>query len=315
MNKSFHKAQRAQAKASVLIQGLSGKGKSGLALALAEVLSKKDDAIYCIDTENRSLDLFHGLKLHTQAELTEFNKVDLLPEDGYAPSNYKALLDGAIGAGAEVVVMDSISHMWTSRGGVLDRVNAIKDAKPGGNQYAAWGDPEIVHEKELIFELVRNPHAHIISTVRTKEKFGMEYDESRGKQKVISLGEQQVQQDGLKYEPDLVLNMVSAGDFTGVPPVAEVIKSRYPFLKEGVEYEFTKEILEQIREYLNEGVSAEVLLEQQREEYVNAVKAYCKGNKTRLEIWKNLKKDAGFADKIEDIPLEQLRKLYSELTN
>ena len=54
----FRKAQRQKVKASIMIEGLQGSGKSGLALAIASVLASSQDKIFAIDTENKSLDLF-----------------------------------------------------------------------------------------------------------------------------------------------------------------------------------------------------------------------------------------------------------------
>ena len=237
MINKFRKVERQKVKASIMIEGLQGTGKSGLALAIAKVLSKDWSKIYAIDTENQSLDLFDGIKLSTGEEVKDFNKVDLTVDDGFAPSNYMKLREAAIADGAEVVIMDSISHMWNRKGGLLDKVSEAQ--AQGLDSYRSWGTDENRKEKELIFDLVRSPKAHIITTVRDKEKFGMEFDETKGKSKVVSLGEQQIQQEGLKYEPDLVLRMVSAGAPDGTAPVAEVLKSRYTILRVGEEYEFT----------------------------------------------------------------------------
>lgn len=311
LGKKFRTATRMQAKASIMIEGLTGKGKSGLALAFAKVLATSWDKIYAIDTENMALDLFVDINMHTGEKFGAINKVDLTAEDGYAPSNYKALRDDAIDSGAEVVIMDSYSHAWTRQGGVLDKVSKVNNP----NGYAAWNDPEVIKEKNLIFDLVRSSRAHIITTVRSKEKFELEKDDATGKNKVVSLGEQQIQQDGLKYEPDLVLRMVSAGNTRGKAPVATVIKSRYAILEEGIDYEFTSELLQQVASYLSEGTSPEFLLEQQRQNYIEGVKVYCEGNKTRMSIWRNIKDTAGYKEaKIEDIPLEILRAMFIQLT-
>ena len=86
---NFRDATRQQAKASILIEGLSGRGKSGLALLLGYALAGKDwSKVYAIDTENRSLDLFEGINMSNGAKCEPFKKVDLLPAHGYAPSNY-----------------------------------------------------------------------------------------------------------------------------------------------------------------------------------------------------------------------------------
>ena len=314
LGKSFREATRLQTKASIMIEGIAGKGKSGLALAIARTLATAWDKVYAIDTENMSLDLFKDLKLHTGDKIANFKKVDLTAEDGYTPSNYQALRDDAIRAGAEVVIMDSYSHMWTRESGVLDLVSKVKN-NSSGKDFNAWNDPKIIKEKNLIFEMVRSSKVHVITTVRSKEKFEMEKDESTGKSKVVSLGEQQIQQDGLKYEPDLVLRMVSAGNTKGKSPVALVLKSRYAIFEEGIEYEFNEATLTQLKEYINEGVDPAVLLDQQKNDYINGVKDYCAGNKTRMSIWRNIKDSAGYADaKIEDIPLDTLRAMFIQLT-
>lgn len=312
VSSKFRKVERQKVKASIMIEGLQGTGKSGLALAFAKVLANDWSKVYAIDTENQSLDLFDGIKLNTGETVKDFNKVDLTVDDGFAPSNYMTLREQAIADGAEVVIMDSISHMWNRKGGLLDKVTEAQQA--GLDSYRSWGTDENRKEKELIFDLVRSPKAHIITTVRDKEKFGMEFDEVRGKNKVVSLGEQQVQQEGLKYEPDLVLRMISAGAPDGTAPVAEVLKSRYTILRVGEEYEFTQELLEQIRQYLAEGVDPEVILKAQKEETMKAIKDYCT-TPARKSVWKSLKESAGYNGKLEGMPLEVMKQLYHQLVS
>lgn len=307
----FHKAARQKLKASIMIEGLQGSGKSGLALLIAKALTDDWDKIYAIDTENRSLDLFQGIKMNTGDSFGEFNKVDLTIEDGYAPSNYLSLRDEAVKAGAEVIIMDSISHMWNRKGGLLD---LVAEAQANGlDNYRSWGTEKNRKEKELLNDIVRCKDAHIITTVRIKEKFGMEYDETKGKTTVVSLGEQQIQQDGLKYEPDLVLRMVNPGNMDGTNPTVYVIKSRYAILKTGEEYEITKELLTQLRGYLEEGIDPEVIFKEQRDQLIADIKDYC-NTPTRKSIWKALKESSGFTGKLEEMPLSLMKELYKRLT-
>lgn len=307
----FRKAARQKLKASIMIEGLQGSGKSGLALLIAKALTDDWSKIYAIDTENKSLDLFQGIKMNTGNTFGDFNKVDLTMADGYAPSNYLALRDEAIKDGADVVIMDSISHMWNRKGGMLDLVAEAQAA--GLDNYRSWGTDKNRKEKELLNDLVRSNEVHTITTVRTKEKFGMEFDETKGKNKVVSLGEQQVQQDGLKYEPDLVLRMVSPGNMDGTNPVVEVLKSRYAIMRTGEEYEITDELLTQLRAYLEEGIDPEVIFEQQRQEVIQQIKDYC-NNPTRKSVWKSLKDSSGFTGKLEEMPLALMKELYNRLT-
>lgn len=315
LGKTFRKATRVKTHASIMIEGIAGTGKSGLALAIAYALTENWDKVYAIDTENMSLDLFTDLKLHTGTKITEFNKIDLTAEDGYTPSNYEALRNDAINNGAEVVIFDSYSHMWTREKGVLDLVSNLNNGTSASRNFNAWNDPMIIREKNKIFDLVRSDKAHIISTVRSKEKFEMEKDETTGKSKVVSLGEQQMQQEGLKYEPDLVLRMQEAGSSKGKAPRALVLKSRYAILEKDVVYEFNEGLLQQINAYFKEGVDPEVLLEQQKNDYITGIKDYCGTNKTRLSVWKNIKETAGFKEtKLSDISLDDIRNMFIQLT-
>lgn len=313
--KNFRKSTRVRVKASIMIEGLTGKGKSGLALAMAKTLASSWDKIYCIDTENMALDLFEGLPLHTGEKIEGFNKIDLTSVEGYSPSNYAMLQSEAIKEGAEVVVIDSFSHAWARQNGVLDLVANIESTSRNSNKFAAWNDPKIIKEKNLIFDLVRSSEAHIITTIRSKEKFSLEYDEAKGKNEVVSLGEQQVQQDGLKYEPDLVLRMVSPGNTKGKAPMATVLKSRYAIFEEGITYEFNLATLKQLKDYIEEGVDPEILLEQQRQDYIKVIKEYGSASTLNMSKWKNVKENQGFKEaKIEDIPLDNLRTMFATLT-
>ena len=307
---NFRKAARQKLKASIMIEGLQGSGKSGLALLIARALTDDWDKIYAIDTENKSLDLFQGIKSNTGESFGVFNKVDLTSEDGFSPSHYLSLREEAIKDGAEVVIMDSISHMWNQKGGLLD---LVADAQAEGlDNYRSWGTATNRKEKQLLVDVIRSDKAHVISTVRIKEKFGLEYNEAKGRNEVISLGEQQIQQDGLKYEPDLVLRMVSPGNADGTNPVVVVLKSRYSIFTKDVEYEITPLLLQQLRQYLDEGADPEVLLQAQKEDVIEAIKNYC-NNPTRKSVFKSLKESYGYNCKIDDIPYETLKHIYQRL--
>jgi hypothetical protein len=327
---SFTKLNREACRASIMIEGLTGKGKSGLALMIAygltggfkelpEGADKSTNAtwekIFTIDTENRSLNLFIGIPTSWGETFGQFYGAQLTSEDGYAPSNYLYLRDAAVKAGADVVISDSVTHMWTAKGGVLDKVNEIKLKNPRMDNYRVWGEPEVSAEKQALIDVIRDHRCHVITTVRVKEKFDMQYNADKQKNEVVSIGEQQLQQEGLKYEPDLVLHMENPG--SGNPqrnPRAKVIKSRYAILAEGETYEFTPALCEQLRQYLAEGVSIETLLEQQRQDYVRAVKEILDTNTSAKTIWPVLKDEAKVKDKkLDDIELPILKHLYSQL--
>ncbi len=310
---SFEPAKRYQLKASIMIEGLTGTGKTGLALLLGKYLAGTWEGVFHIDAENKSANLFADLPFSDGGAVGEFRVGQLTEDIGYSPSNYLAYRKAAIGMGAKVVIKDSISHAWQYKGGVLDKVNQAASRSTKNDKYAAWRDEEVAAEKFMLLELIRSNDVHVITTVRVKEKFEYAEDE-KGRQKLVSQGEQQIQQADLKYEPDLVLHMVSPGSRNSHPR-AEVIKSRYAILEKGEIYEFTPELCLQIKAYVEEGADPRELLEAQRVEYVNAVTAYLDANTSARAIWGIIKDEAGFKEtKLSDIPLDNLKLLYSRLT-
>lgn len=317
----FEEAKRAQCKASIMIQGLSGNGKSGLALLIGKHLAKGDfSKVAAIDTENGSLKLFSDIPTSEGGRFEKFKIGNFTPDIGYKPSNYLAFRESAISNGAEVVIEDSITHAWMYKGGILDLLAEAKkkDARYAKDSYAAWGEETVAKEKLLLFELLRDYRVHMISTVRVKERLEYVPDTQTGKNKMESLGETQIMQADTKYEPDLVLEMIRAGSAVGgkfVHPKARIIKSRYAIFTKDEEYEFTPELLEQLRLYLEEGTSPEELLELQRLSYVEGVAEYLDEHPAAIPVWKVLKKDSGH-DKTElkDLPLDVLKLLFIKLT-
>lgn len=314
----FEKAKREKCKASILIEGLSGHGKSTTALLIAHALTDDWSKVAAIDTENRSLRLLAGFET-SNGTIGEFQVAELNKEIGFAPSNYLTLRDYAVTEmQADVVIEDSISHAWSYDGGILDIVAKLKNTNTRykNDNYAAWGDPEVVAEKNKLFALIRDHRCHIISTVRVKEK--MEYtQDAAGKNKLESLGEQQIMQADLKYEPDLVLHALEPGKIHNgkiTYPKVRIAKSRYALFELDAVYELTPTLLKQLKEYLDEGADPNELKEQQRSEYVTALKELLEAQPTKKAIATVMKKDAGFENiKFSELPLDVIRKIYSDL--
>lgn len=308
---NYRDATRAQAKACIVIQGLSGKGKSGLALAIGYALAAHDwSKVYAVDTENKSLDLFEGLQLHTGDRITPFKKLDLLPSHGYAPTNYLLCKANAIKAGAEVFIADSITHMWQMTGGILQRVTALDKANSKVNKFTAWGTDEIIDEKNAVYDVVRDSNIHVISTVRLKEKHEFVGGE------VKSLGEQQIFMPDFKYEPDLVLDMIRAGNPNGTTPAAKVAKSRYAIFVEGETYDFTEGLIAQLVAYLAEGADPLILQEQQRQELIMVTKDILDSDPSKATMFPLLKEQLGVKDiALIDLSLPKLRTLLGIMIN
>lgn len=306
---AIYKAERQNVKASIMIEGLTGTGKTGLALAFAEVLSGGDwDKVGMVDTENKSSNLYQGNKLHTGAVVGKFPKIDLTQEMGYAPLNYMGCLEALRANGASVVIEDSITHAWQREGGVLDMVNKVEQNTR--NKFQAWGDPEVVLNKNAMFTMLRNEHVHLITTVRVKEKFGLEFDDTKNKNTVVSLGEQQQTQEGVKYEPDLVLKTLKPGS-PKENPVVFVVKSRYPMLEKDQEYEMTRELMLDVKNYLEEGADPEELIARQKESYMEVIMETCKAVPQKKALYDIRKKQMGLETvKLEDMDVKHVKDLY-----
>lgn len=309
-NPQFEEVQRAQCKASIAIEGLSGKGKSGLALMLAWVLAgEKWEDVAALDTENRSLNLFRGLSTHLGGVFGPFKKFDLTKVHGYRPSHYIKAKEVAINAGAKAFVQDSITHAWIGPSGVLDLVSKAEAANKSVNKFNAWGTPDVSNEKNSIFEMIRDSEIHMITTVRLKEKFLMETGKG-----ITSLGEQMIMMPDLKYEPDLVLQMQEAGSVSGQAPIAKVLKSRYAIFEKDEVYEFDLELMRQLKSYLEEGADPAVIQEAQRKEILGEIKYVLDNSTSKRTVWNILKEQAGHADTpLDDMPLKVARQLLSQL--
>ena len=312
---TFQKAKRQQAKASIVIEGLSGSGKSGAALMLAHGLTQTWDTVAAVDTESNSLQLYVDVTLSSGVRLGSEQLAigNIGADDGYKPSHFQLFRNAAISQGYKALIIDSMSHMWQYSGGILDIVNKLSKSSNNNNKYAIWGDPSVTAEKAAIMDLIRHPKLHCINTVRTKEK--METVTEDGKTKVKSLGEQQIMMPDFKYEPDLILKMEKAGKPDGTPPKVTVLKSRYGIFVVDEEYELTANLIEQLRSYLEEGTSPEELIEQQRLEYVEALTKYLDENANARSLLKPIKEQLNIAPdvKLKDMSLKELKGIFSSV--
>ena len=306
----FRLAERIKCKASIVIEGLSGSGKTGLALAIAKEFADDWSHVAAIDTESKSMPLYIGSTLHTGEVVGAFYIAYLMGEDGFKPSYYMALRNEAVNSGMSVIVNDSLSHSWQYKGGLLDIVNGYQETAK--NKYTAWGTPEVAKEKQYILDLVKSPLIHSINTLRVKEK--MEVSTVEGKSTIKSLGEQQIMMPDFKYEPDLVLFMLEAGA-ADKAPLVRVEKSRYSVFTVNEETRVTKERILQLRKFLEEGTSPEEIEKLQQEEYATAVTDFLDAHPGVRGVWPAFKEKVGAAEvKLEDMTLSQLKAAYKLLT-
>lgn len=200
-------------KARLAFSGVSGSGKTYTALATARALAGENGRIAVIDTESGSA-----------SKYAPFFKFDVLELDNFDPLNYIAAMDAAAKAGYDVIVIDSLSHAWAGKGGLLEQhTEAERKIKNG---YAAWRELTPVHN-QLVDAIIRSP-MHVICTMRVKEAYEITKDDSSGKTRVSKLGLEAVQRAGISYEFDMLVDL-------DTDHYAIVSKSRFPSI-DGKQY-------------------------------------------------------------------------------
>lgn len=179
---AFKKAVKSAAKLRMALVGPSGSGKTWTALELAEALAD-GQPVAVVDTERGSASKY--------ADVYDF---DVLELDTFHPNNYIQAIADAAREGYAVVVLDSLSHAWNGRGGILEIVQRK------GNSFQAWGEVKPI-ENALIEAIVGAP-IHVIATMRSKTEYVVETND-KGKAAPRKVGTAPVQRDGLEYEFDV----------------------------------------------------------------------------------------------------------------
>lgn len=185
---AFKKAVRTQKKLRAALLGPAGSGKTRTALEMAKGMGGK---IALIDSEHGSASMY--------AHLIDFDSVELT---SFAPSRYIDAIGEAEAAGYDVLVIDSLSHAWSGKDGILEFVDRTKK---NNNSFNAWGDATPLHNQ--LVEKLLSCRMHLIVTMRTKMEHVQEKDERTGKTIVRKVGMQPVQRDGMEYEFDVICDI------------------------------------------------------------------------------------------------------------
>jgi len=196
----FQKAERKKAKLRLSIDGPSGSGKTHSALLVAGGLAP-EGKIFLIDTERDSATLETG-----KPGVPEFYHAPLSPP--FTPARYREYIEAAADEGADVIIVDSLSHAWSGSGGVLDMHDNATRAQRGGNSWAAWR--EVTPEHNALVDAILQAPCHIVCTMRTKTAWEV-VETSNGKKAPQKIGLKPEQREGMEYEFTLVLDLALEG--------------------------------------------------------------------------------------------------------
>jgi hypothetical protein len=177
----LRKASRKKAKIRLGLSAVSGGGKTYSAILIAKGLCGDLAKVAIIDTENGSADLY--------AHLGDYNVLPLTPP--FSPERYIEAIRAAEKAGMEVIIVDSISHEWSGKGGCLEIVESL------GGKYQDWA--KVTPRHQSFIDAILHSPCHVITTVRRKQEYEMTKD-GNGKIKVEKGGLGEVTREGFEYE-------------------------------------------------------------------------------------------------------------------
>lgn len=183
MTFTFAPAVREQVGLLIALAGASGSGKTYSALKLAQGLSRTGKIAF-VDTEARR-------GLHYASEF-KFLHADMRPP--FRPERFVEGIKAAEGAGADVVVIDSMSHEYDGEGGIMDWADEL--AERGVKSPGNWKEPKMAH-KRLVNALLQT-RAHLIFCLRADEK--IEIIREGGKTQVRPLGWMPICEKRFMYE-------------------------------------------------------------------------------------------------------------------
>ena len=228
----FTTATKERAKLRLALYGPPGSGKTYTSLTLAQAIGKK---VAVIDTE-------HG----RASKYADFFKFDVLELASFQPQLYIEAIQAAEAAGYDVLVVDSLSHAWSGKGGLLEQVDEFAKRSPSQNTFVAWKQGTPI--QNAMVEAINGCGMHIICTLRSKIHYTMQTND-RGKQEPKRIGMEPIQREGMEYEFDIVGQMNSEHEWL-------IEKTTCPALVDKVIAKPGAETAKVIMDWLNSGTKA-----------------------------------------------------------
>lgn len=152
------KATRKKVWAKVMLSWPSGTGKTVSSLKFASWLTKDWSKVALIDTEWWAANNYAD---RLDLGIWSFNVLEL---NDHSPESYIKAIDICLDADMDVIIIDSLTHLWKR---ILER----KD-KMSGNDFAKWKDLTPLYDS-VINKILSTPK-HIIATGRWKTEYILE---------------------------------------------------------------------------------------------------------------------------------------------
>lgn len=201
----FTRAVRTATKIKMAILGPSGSGKTYSALKIASGLGQK---IALLDTEAGSSSLY--------SDYFDFDYIVLRPP--FEPKRYIEIIQEAVDAKYDVLIIDSLTHAWDGEGGSMDKKSQLDSRGGRQNEFTNW--KPVKQDQKKLTEAINQSDIHIISTLRAKQEY--QIVSSGGKTRPEKMGLGPIAMPGTEYEYSIVLEMAmnheasAAKDRTGL---------------------------------------------------------------------------------------------------
>lgn len=233
----FQKAERKKSKLRLAIFGASGSGKTLSALLLADGL-KKDCKIAVVDTENGSAEIY--------ADRVDFNVINMSPP--YTPDKYMSAVQTAEKQGYDVLILDTISAMWSGSGGILDIKQRV-EKRGNKNSFTAWA--EVMPMYNRFIDTLLQSNIHVIATMRSKAEYLIQKDEHGGIKGIAKVGTTPIMKGEVDYEFTTVFSLDRDNN-------AIVTKDRTSLFNTTIPFRIDRETGKLIAEWLNVGSQRKV---------------------------------------------------------
>lgn len=229
------KAARQQVKIRLSIASPTGFGKTTGALMIAYGMTGDWGKIAVIDTENKSASLYANHTYKSGFTVGDFNTIQLDPP--YSPERYAQAIKTCEEAGMEVIIIDSITHVWNGEGGLLEYRDSL------GGSFSNW--MKVTPRYQAWLGSILHSKCHVITTNRKKQAYNVITDGN--KTKVEKAGMEDQIRDGYDYE------MTIAFDITNDKFLAKPSKDRSGMFMDEPEFVITPLIGKRIIEWCTNG--------------------------------------------------------------
>lgn len=220
-------ASKKKVKLRMAISSPTGFGKTYSSLLLAYGMTNDWSKIAVIDTENESASLY--------SDLGQYYTLPIAPP--FTPEKYTEAIKACEDAGIEVIIIDSVTHVWSGEGGLLEYNSSL------GGRYQDWAKTTPRYQKWL--NSILQSKCHVITTIRKKQAYEM--TKENGKTIVEKKGMEDQVRDGYDFEMTIALELVNEKH------LAKAAKDRTRLFDNIPEFVITSETGRLIKEWCEAG--------------------------------------------------------------